>query len=85
MIEIVKIILLLPLFCGDLLFYLSRKNLVPKSQTKPFYIGTKEAPRDLINALISVNIVPSWDIEGRQLVNGRRYPNEGQYSTISVR
>ena len=23
------------------------KNLVPKSQTKPFYIGTKEAPSEI--------------------------------------
>ena len=35
-------------------------------------------------ALISVNIVPSWDIEGRELASVRRYPNEGQYSLISV-
>ena len=35
-------------------------------------------------ALISVNIVPSWDIEGRELASVRRYPNEGQYSPISV-
>ena len=24
------------------------QNLLPKSQTKPFYIGTKEAPSDLL-------------------------------------
>ena len=36
-------------------------------------------------ALISANIVPSLDIEGRELASGRRYPNEGQYSPISVR
>ena len=36
-------------------------------------------------ALISVNIVPSWDIEGRELASVRRYPNKGQYSPISVR
>ena len=36
-------------------------------------------------ALISVNIVPSWDIEGRELASVRRYPNEGQYSSISAR
>ena len=48
-------------------------------------------------ALLSVNIVPSWDIEGRELwyrwilsrldIEGRelrRYPNVGQYSSISV-
>ena len=35
-------------------------------------------------ALISVNIVPSWDIEGRELASVRRYPNEGHYSPISV-
>ena len=35
-------------------------------------------------ALISANIVPSWDIEGRELASVRRYPNEGQYSPISV-
>ena len=34
-------------------------------------------------ALISVNIVPSWDIEGRELASVRRYPYEGQYSPIS--
>ena len=49
-------------------------------------------------ALISVNIVPSWDIEGfelasvhrypnsegRELASVRRYPNSGQYSPISA-
>ena len=35
-------------------------------------------------ALILVNIVPSWDIEGRELASVLRYPNEGQYSPISV-
>ena len=35
-------------------------------------------------ALISVNTVPSWDIEGCELASVRRYPNEGQYSPISV-
>ena len=33
-------------------------------------------------ALILVNIVPSWDIEGRELAIDRRYPIEGQYSPI---
>ena len=28
-------------------------------------------------ALILVNIVPGWDIEGRELASVRRYPNEG--------
>ena len=36
-------------------------------------------------ALISADIVPSLDIEGRELASVRRYPNEGQYSPISVR
>ena len=36
-------------------------------------------------ALISADIVPSLDIEGRELASIRRYPNEGQYSPISVR
>ena len=36
-------------------------------------------------ALISANIVPSLDIEGRELASVRRYLNEGQYSPISVR
>ena len=36
-------------------------------------------------ALISANIVPSLDIDGRELASVRRYPNEGQYSPISVR
>ena len=36
-------------------------------------------------ALISANIVPSLDIEGCELASVRRYPNEGQYSPISVR
>ena len=35
--------------------------------------------------LISANIVPSLDIEGRELASVRRYPNEGQYSSIAVR
>ena len=35
-------------------------------------------------ALILVNIVPSWDIEGRELARVLRFPNEGQYSPISV-
>ena len=36
-------------------------------------------------ALISADIVPSLDIEGRELTSVRRYLNEGQYSLISVR
>ena len=36
-------------------------------------------------ALILVDIVPSWDIEGRELARVRRYPNEGQYSPVSMR
>ena len=36
-------------------------------------------------ALILANIVPSLDIEGRELGSVRRYPNEGQYLPISVR
>ena len=36
-------------------------------------------------ALISADIVPSLDIEGRKLASVRRYSNEGQYSPISVR
>ena len=39
-----EIMLLPTLFCGDLLCYVVERNPVPKSQTKPFYIGTKEAP-----------------------------------------
>ena len=35
-------------------------------------------------ALISADIVPSLDIEGRELESVRRYPNEGQYLPISV-
>ena len=35
-------------------------------------------------ALKLVNIVPSWDIERRELANVRRYPIEGQYSPVSV-
>ena len=31
-------------------------------------------------ALISANIVPSLDIEGRELASDRRYPNEGQHA-----
>ena len=31
-------------------------------------------------ALISANIVPSLDIEVRELASVRRYPNEGLYS-----
>ena len=35
--------------------------------------------------LILVNIAPSWDIEGRELqALALRYPNEVQYSPISV-
>ena len=36
-------------------------------------------------ALISANIVPSLDIEGRELASVCRYTNEGQFSPISVR
>ena len=36
-------------------------------------------------ALVSADIVPSLDIEGRELASVRRYPNKGQYSPISVR
>ena len=35
------------------------KNLVPKSQTKPFYIGTKEAPSALGDFHLSV-VSPLW-------------------------
>ena len=35
-------------------------------------------------ALISADIVPSLDIEGCELASICRYPNEGQYSPISV-
>ena len=42
MILIVKLMLLPALFCYSI--YIVEKNPVPKSQTKPFYIGTKEAP-----------------------------------------
>ena len=38
-----------------------------------------------IIALISANIVLNWDIEGHELASICRYPNEGQYSPISVR
>ena len=34
-------------------------------------------------ALISADIVPSFDIEGRELASVLRYQNEGQYSPIS--
>ena len=30
------------------------QNPVPKSQTKPFYIGTKEAPSDIVTILTSI-------------------------------
>ena len=35
-------------------------------------------------ALVLVNIVPRWDIEGPRLASVLRFPNEGQYSPISV-
>ena len=35
-------------------------------------------------ALISADIVPSFDIEGPELASVSRYPSEGQYSPISV-
>ena len=35
-------------------------------------------------ALILVNIVSSWDIEGLKLGRVCGYPNEGQYSPISM-
>ena len=47
--------------------------------------GTDEMVYYRVIALILVNIVPSWDIEGRELASVRRYPNEGQYSPVSVR
>ena len=36
-------------------------------------------------ALIPVDIVLSWDIEGRELESIHRYPNQGRYSPMSVR
>ena len=36
------------LFYGDLLVEEVEQNQLPKSQTKPFYIGTKEAPSDYV-------------------------------------
>ena len=35
-------------------------------------------------ALISVNIAQSLDMEGHELASVHLYPNEGQYSPISV-
>ena len=35
-------------------------------------------------ALISVDIVPSWDIEVLELASVRRYTNERQYPSMSV-
>ena len=64
------------------------------SQYWPFFVrkipyfgrisGTDEMVYYRVIALISADIVPSLDIEGRELASVRRYPNEGQYSPISV-
>ena len=60
----------------DILVLFLKKNVIYTVMVTLYY---------RVIALISVNIVPSWDIEGRELASGRRYPNEGQYSPISVR
>ena len=50
--------MLLPtLFCGDFSVNVVEKNPVPKSQTKPFYIGTKEAPSEYYFCFISTMVV----------------------------
>ena len=40
--------------------------------------------KGLVIALISVNIVPRWNIYGRSQARVLRYPKSGQYSPISV-
>ena len=57
-------------FCGGY------KNILKNTKIKLYY---------RVIALISADIVPSLDIEGRELASVRRYPNKGQYSPISVR
>ena len=42
------------------------KNLVPKSQTKPFYIGTKEAPSGYVYIYIDGYWLSEDYSEGRQ-------------------
>ena len=58
---------------------------VPEKIFEGFYLDQLANLYYRVIALISANIVPSLDIEGRELASGRRYPNEGQYSPISVR
>ena len=43
-----------------------------------------ELTKIILNYHQILNIVPRWDIEGRELASLRRYPNERQYSPISV-
>ena len=73
-------------FVPGKLVYLHHTVLVPSKNDNrcPRKSGLSSLYYRVI-ALISANIVPSWDIEGRELASVRRYPNEGQYSPISVR
>ena len=69
------------------LFIAKKKILNNKSNTKSYNKTVIDFNFDLhywIIAMISANIVSSWDIEGCELASVRRYPNEGQYSPISV-
>ena len=71
--------------CGTIsLFILS--PVMPSRPIRDQELGRKSDNQYYrVIALISVNIVPSLGIEGRKLGSVRRYPNEGQYSPISVR
>ena len=61
------------------------RNSVANLQKMTLYNPKVNLVKDYrVIALISANIVPSLDIEGRELASVRRYPNEGQYSPISV-
>ena len=68
--------------CENNLYYIYGKNKLEIFTV--FSSNTQIMEYYRVIALISVNIVPSWDIEGRELASVRRYPNEGQYSPISV-
>ena len=63
--------------------FVSHENIVFIAQV-PTHFNEKKVIYHRVIALILVNIVPSWDIEGHELASIRRCPSEGQYSPISV-
>ena len=59
-------------------------NFYSYLMTESFFFIVCNVNVIVLIALILVNIVPGWDIEGHELASVHRYPYEGQYSPISM-